>query len=316
MSTVNEEKEQQQESKVMSTWDKMKSFEVKPFKEYIGPTGVWMLAYYFSSIFLMIVLNIARVGWSGEAIFAAPAYFAQLFLNYGLNAGKVLADPLDTENDYYLEKIEFNRPMMSASWIFAPIIIYVLGLMLSLLIGSGYPAPEGEYSYLENFYYFHERTVALTGDPLADNPGKSGGFYFLIVWIPIILSAIIGAVVAKRLFKDPKVHKSFNVVKVMVFNLIMGFFVGLQLGLMTGTVRISFIGAIVTIFTSSYDNTGFIFSGHYNPNAIMIASWFINFIPIFVITFVYMLYGPIEDRVLKLIIKNPEAQAEKIEAET
>lgn len=309
MSSINEAKEQQQESKIMNTWDKMKSFKAKPFKEYLGPTGIWMLSYYFISIFVMIAMNVARVGWSGEAIFAAPAHFAQLFLNYGLNAGKIAA-PLDTANDFYLEKIEFNRPLMSASWLFAPMIVYVIGLLLSIVSGSGYPQPAGGFDYLENFYYFHERTVALNGDPLADNPGKSGGFYFLIVWLPIILSAIIGAIVSKRLFKDPKQHKSFNVIKLMLYNLFAGFIVGLQMGYMTGKVTFSIWGSIVTILTSSYENTGYIFSGQYNPNVIMFTSWFVNFITIIIIATVYIIYSPLEDKVVNLFSRNPKTQAE------
>ncbi len=314
MSTITKEKEQQHESKVMSTWDKMKSFKAKPFKQYIGPTGVWMLCYYFISIFIMIAMNVARVGWSGEAIFAAPAHFAQLFLNYGLNAGKVAADPLDTVNDFYLEKIEFGRPLMSASWLFAPVIVYVIGLMLSILSGSGYPQPTGDYGYLENFFYFHERTVALNGDPLADNPGKSGGFYFLIVWLPVILSAIIGAIISKRLFtKDPKQHKSFNVIKIMMYNLFAGFIVGLQMGYMTGKVTFNIWLSIATIVTSSYDNTGYIFSGQYNPNVIMFTSWFVNFIPIIIVAAIYILYSPFEDKITNLIKGNPKMQMEEVE---
>ncbi len=313
MSTINEEKEQQHESKVMSTWDQMKSFKVKPFKQYLGPTGIWMLCYYFIMIFIMIAMNIARVGWSGEAIFAAPAHFAQLFLNYGLNAGKVAADPLDTVNDFYLEKIEFNRPLMSASWLFAPMIVYVIGIILAIVGGSGYPQPTGEYGYLENFFYFNERTVGLTGDPLSENPGKGGSFYFLLVWLPIILSAILGAMISKRLFKDPKQHKSFNVIKMMLYNLFAGFIVGLQMGYMTGKVTISLWGTIVTIFTSSYDNTGYMFSGQYNPNVMMFTSWFINFIPIIIIATAYVLYGPLEDKIVNLLKGNPQNQTKKVE---
>lgn len=308
MSTITEEKEQQQKSKIMTTWDEMKSFKIKPFRQYIGPTGIWMLSYYFISIFIMIAMNIARVGWSGEAIFAAPSYFAQLFLNYGLNAGKVAADPLDPASDFYLEKIEFSRPLMSASWLFAPMIVYVLGLFLSILIGSGYPQPTGEFSYLENFFYFHERTVALTGDPLANDPAKTGGFYFIIAWLPIILSAIVGAIISKRVFKkdeNPKQHKTFNVIKVMLYNLFAGFIVGLQMGYMTGKVTFNIFGAIVTIFTSSYDNYGYMFTGQYNPNVIMLTSWFVNFIPIIIVAFTYIIYSPFEDKTISLIKEIP-----------
>ncbi len=314
MSTINEEKDQQHESKVMATWDKMKSFKAKPFKQYVGPSGVWILCYYFISLFIMIAMNIARVGWSGEAIFAAPAHFAQLFLNYGLNAGKVAADPLDVVNDFYLEKIEFGRPLMSASWLFAPMIVYVIGMLLSILSSSGYPQPIGDYGYLENFYYFHERTVALSGDPLADNPGKSGGFYFLIVWLPILLSALAGAIISKRLFKDdPKQHKSFNVIKIMMFNLLVGFIVGLQMGYMTGEVTVSLWGTFKTIFTSSYENSGYMFTGQYNPNVLMFTSWFVNFIPIMIIAVIYLLYSPIEDKVASLFNGNMKKQANEIE---
>ena len=219
MSTVNEEKEQsQKESRTMRTWDKMKSFEVKRFRDYIGPTGIWMICYYVISIFIMICINVARVGWSGEAIFAAPAYFAQLFINYGLNAGKVDAPDTDPDLDFYYEKIEFGPFLVSASWIFAPMIIYVLGILMSILPGSGYPNPGGYYDVNDNFLYFHERTILL-------NENKLGGFYFLIAWLPIILATFFGAFISKRIFKDEKQFKGFNVIRVMLLNLVFGFIV-------------------------------------------------------------------------------------------
>ena len=108
---------------------------------------------------------------SDGAIFAAPAYFAQLFVNYGLNAGKVKAPDTDNSLDFYYEKIEFGPALVSASWLFAPMIIYILGILFSILPGSGYPSPEGYYDFNNNFLYFHERTVLL-------NENKFGGFYF------------------------------------------------------------------------------------------------------------------------------------------
>ncbi|MFW9924333.1 MAG: hypothetical protein ACFFDW_13700 [Candidatus Thorarchaeota archaeon] len=298
MSTINEEKEAPiQDSHVLSKWDQVKSFQTKRFKDYVGPTGIWMLTYYLVTIFVMICLNVARVGWSGEAIFAAPAYFAQLFLNYGLNAGKVAADPLDTENDFYIEKIEFGRALTSASWIFAPMIIYILGMLFVFLVGSGYPQPEGAYSYLENFRFFHERTVLLWGDVANDR--KGGGFYFILVWIPIIVATLVGAFVSKRVFEDKKQASSFNVIKMMGFNLLSGFIIGYQMAYMTGGVSLSIGGALKTIFTNSYDNFGFYFSGQYNPHSIILTSWFINLIPIFIAALWYIMYNQIEDASIK-----------------
>lgn len=298
MSTINEEKEAPiQDSRVVSQWDKIKTFQTKQFKDYVGPTGIWMLSYYFTSIFVMICLNIARVGWSGEAIFAAPSYFAQLFINFGLNAGKVQADASDTVNDFYFEKIEFGRALISASWLFAPMIIYVLGILFAFLTGSGYPQPEGYFDYLQNFRYFHERTVLLWGD--VENNRKGGGFYFVLVWIPIIVATLAGAFVSKRIYEDKKQANSFNVVKMMGFNLLAGFIVGYQMAYMTGRVAVSFGGSIKTIFTNSYDNFGFYFSGQYNPHSIIITTWFINLIPIFAAALWYIMYHQIEDSIIK-----------------
>ncbi|HUU77192.1 MAG TPA: hypothetical protein VMX55_02525 [candidate division Zixibacteria bacterium] len=294
MSTVNEEKEKKAfKSRVAETWDKMKSFEIKRFRDYIGPTGIWIITYYLTSIFIMIVMNIARVGWSGEAIFAAPSYFAQLFLNYGLNAGKVPAESGEELIDFYFEKLEFGRPLISASWIFAPMIIYVLGLMISFLPGSGYPAPEGYYILNNNFMYFHERTVLL-------NDHKTGGFYFVLVWIPIIMACFLGAFISKRIYKDPNQYKSFNVVKVMLFSLIPCLIVSYAMAKMTGEISFSFFGAIKTIFTNSYENYGFFFTGQYHPNALLFTSWFINLIPTFIAALWYNMYHQIEDSIIRL----------------
>ena len=277
-------------SRVAKAIQDAKNPEVKRLTDYIGPTGFWLFSYYVASIFIMICVNIARVGWSGEAIFAAPSYFAQLFINYGLNAGKV------DENTF--EKIEFSRGLESASWFFAPWIIYTLGIMFVMLPGSGYPMLTGDYDYTDNFLYFHERTVALNAD-------KSGGFYFLIVWLPLILATLAGALISKRLFK--KENRSLGLIKLVLFNLVVGFFVGLQMGLMTGTYRISILGSLRTIFGVSEDNVGVIFTGHYHPNAIYVTSWFINLFPAIITAIWYVFYAFLEDKILELIAnrKNP-----------
>ncbi|RLI70913.1 hypothetical protein DRO91_06235 [Candidatus Heimdallarchaeota archaeon] len=127
--------------------DEIKNYPVKRFIDYVGPTGLWLFLYYLFSLFMMIVLNIARIGWSLESIFAAPRYFAELFINYGLNAGKIEADPLDQELDFYFKRNDFSNFMTSASWIFAPMIIYVLGIFLSILPASGFQQPIGDFNY-------------------------------------------------------------------------------------------------------------------------------------------------------------------------
>lgn len=264
-------------SRIDKAIEKAKEPTVKKFKYYIGPTGIWLLAYYFSSLFIMICMNIARVGWSGEAIFAAPSHFAQLFINYGLNAGKV--------DEFTYEKIEFNRALESASWLFSPWILYVLGFMFAILVNSGFPKPTGDYDYLDNYFYFHERTVAL-------NSSKGGGFYFLIYWLPIILATLIGAFISRRLFEKDEVE--INVLKVGGFNLIIGFIVGLQMGVMTGTYDVSFIGFFRTIFGISEENTAVIFTGQYHPNSIMIMSWFLNLAPLIIGAVWYRLYNFLE----------------------
>ena len=180
---ATEEKPKDFKSRLAAAWEEAKSFETKKMKDYVGPTGIWLLIYYGISLFVMIAMNIARVGWSGEAIFAAPAYFAQLFINFGLNAGKVMDKSTDV--GFYNQKIVFNSALTSASWLFAPMIIYVLGILFAILSGSGWAMPVGDYSFNLNHRYFHDYTVLLNSD------NKGGGFYFLLVWLPIILSILI-----------------------------------------------------------------------------------------------------------------------------
>ncbi|MEA2070004.1 MAG: hypothetical protein U9O98_01800 [Asgard group archaeon] len=292
MSTVtdqsNEKAEKEQKksfkSRLKAAWKEARSYETKKMKNYLGTTGIWLLSYYVSSILIMIAMNIARVGWSAEAIFAAPAYFAQLFINFGLNAGKT--------GEFSYEKIEFNRALISASWIFAPIIIYVLGMMMSFLIGSGYPKPTGDYDYLENFYYFHERTVALNSD-------KSGGFYFFLVWLPLIISILIAAFISTRIY-DKERRNDVNVFGLIFLNLLFGYIVGLQMGVMTGTYRFYIGGFFKTIFTNNRNNTGITFNGQYHPHSILIVSWFINLIPIFLVALWFAIYDSIEKQIIRL----------------
>ncbi len=303
MSTMNETKPvevdnaEEVESRIVKAWKEAREFPAKRMVDYLGPTGIWIFAYYFSSLFMMIVLNIARLGWSFEAIFSAPIYFAQIFLNYGLNSGKVISDPLDTANDFYYQKIDFGNALTSTSWIFAPFIIYVLGIFIALLPFSGYPQPIGDFDYLLNFRYFHHFVPFLTERA---NGTKGGGFYFLIAWLPIILSVLISAFVAKRVFSGEEGQtRNINVLKIMLFNLLVGFIVGMQMGTLTGTVRFRFGGALRSIFTSSYENEGYSFDGQYNPNTILVTSWFINFIPMILATLWHLIYSPLEDSIVK-----------------
>ncbi|MHA1739532.1 MAG: hypothetical protein ACTSXA_00965 [Candidatus Heimdallarchaeota archaeon] len=308
MSTINEsqsnaetqateEKPKDFKSRLAAAWDEAKSFETKKLKNYIGPTGIWLLIYYGISLFVMIALNIARAGWSGEAIFAAPAYFAQLFINFGLNAGKVMDKSTDV--GFYNQKIVFNSTLTSASWLFAPMIIYVLGILFSILSGSGWAMPVGDYSFNLNHRYFHDYTVLLNSE------NKGGGFYFLLVWLPIILSILIGAIVAKHIFPD-KENRGISVIKLMVYNLAVGLIVGLQMSRITGTVFIRPGLWLKAIFTNEFygdvieANLGYenYYTSFYNPFVIMTASWFTSFIPMFSAAIWYTVYNNNEEKVI------------------
>ncbi|MBK5114089.1 MAG: hypothetical protein KGD59_13945 [Candidatus Heimdallarchaeota archaeon] len=310
MSIINEKIEKETaepaESRIASTWKEASKFPAKRLLDYIGPTGLWLLCYYLASVFMMIVLNIARLGWTAEAIFSAPTYFAQLFINYGLNAGKVKAPDLDRQNDFYFQKIDFGNALSSGAWVFAPMIIYVLGLLITIMPGSGFPQPVGDFDYLTNFQFFHHFVPFLGFDvnPVTNIMFTTGAFYFLIAWLPIILACVIGAFVTKRVFPEKK-NRSISVVKFMLFNLLVGFIVGMQMGTMTGEVNFRITGALRTIFTSSYDNTGYLFTGQYHPNTILIVSWIVNFIPIALAAIWYLIYDLLEDNVIRISKATP-----------
>lgn len=312
MSTINEKIEKESaepaESRIASSWKEASKFPAKRLLDYIGPTGLWLLCFYLASILMMVILNIARIGFTGEAIFSAPTYFTQLFISYGVNSGKTAAPPpnilleLPTylDPDYGLQKIDFANALTSGAWLFAPMVIYVLGLLFVILPGSGFPQPLGDFDYLLNFQYFHH-FVPFLGFETNPDTGimtTTGSFYFLLVWLPIILACLIGAFVTKRVFKEKK-NRSISVVKMMLFNLVAGFIVGMQMGTITGEVNFRIIGALRTIFTDSYDNTGYFFSGEYHPNTILIISWFVNFIPMVFAALWYLIYDPLEDAIIK-----------------
>ena len=65
MSTINEKIKEESadpaESRIASSWKEASKFPTKRLLDYIGPTGLWLLCYYLASIFMMIVLNIARL---------------------------------------------------------------------------------------------------------------------------------------------------------------------------------------------------------------------------------------------------------------
>ncbi|MBN1328431.1 MAG: hypothetical protein JXA54_03050 [Candidatus Heimdallarchaeota archaeon] len=304
---ATEETSEKQKTSINVRWEQMKNQSTKRFIDYIGPTGIWLFLYYIFSLFMMIVLNIIRIGWSTEAIFGAPTYFCQLFINFGLNAGKVPSDPLDFTNAYYLQKIDYHNFLTNASWLFAPMIIYVLGIFLSMLTGSGFPQPIGDFHYNTNFQYFHQYVPLL-------NETKGGGFYFLIAWVPILLATLLGAIITRRLFRDEK-SKNVNVIRIFLFNLIAGFIVGMQMATLTGTVQFSIKGTFRTIFLNSYQNTGYFFDGQYHPNTILITSWFINFIPAFLAVFWYGFYNSIEKQIIKKFRKNGQLTAAEMDKE-
>ena len=312
MSTINEKIEKESaepaESRIASSWKEASKFPTKRLLDYIGPTGLWLLCFYLASIFMMIVLNIARLGFTGEAIFSAPTYFTQLFISFGLNSGRTEAPPPDIllelpaylDPDYGLQKIDFANALTSGAWLFAPLVIYVLGLLLLILPGSGFPQPLGDFNYLLNFQYFHHFVpfLGFDVDPVTGIMTTTGAFYFLIALLPIILACLIGAFVTKRVFKEKK-DRSISVLKMMVFNLAAGFIVGMQMGTITGDVNFRITGTLRTIFTSSYDNTGYFFSGQYHPNTIIIVSWFVNFIPMIMAALWYLIYDLLEDSIIK-----------------
>ena len=225
MSTINEKiEEEPAESRIASSWKEASKFPTKRLLDYIGPTGLWLLCFYLASILMMIVLNIARLGFTGEAIFSAPTYFTQLFISYGLNSGKTASPPPDIlvelpaylDPDYGLQKIDFANALTSGAWLFAPLVIYVLGLLFVILPGTGFPQPLGDFDYLVNFQYFHHFVpfLGFTVDPVTGTMTTTGAFYFLIAWLPIILACLIGAFVTKRVFKEKK-NRSISVVKII-----------------------------------------------------------------------------------------------------
>ncbi|NHJ40409.1 MAG: hypothetical protein FK731_10290 [Asgard group archaeon] len=304
--TIDKNKENAKIKKSRTLKDEILKHPTKRFVDYIGPTGFWLLCYYIASLFMMIIVNIVRIGFSFEAIFSAPLYIAQIFINYGLNSGKV-KDDIDPYNEYFYERSDLNNAMTSAAWLFAPLIVYVLGIFFVILPGSGYPQPSTDYDYLLNFRFFHQYVPLL-------NENKGGGFYFLIVWLPLILSMLIGAFISKRFFKGKK-QPIVSLVKIFIFNLIAGLAVGLQMGVITGGVEFNLRGAIQTILTNDYENMGYFFTGQYHPNSIMVTSWFINFIPTFMAIAWFASYGYLEDLILGKKKKMDEYVLDEIEQE-
>lgn len=300
----NEEKAKIKKSRI--TKGEILNHPSKRIVDYVGPTGLWLLSYYITSLLTMIIVNIARVGWSFEAIFTAPIYIAQIFINYGLNSGKA-KDDIDPYNEFFYERSDVNNVMTSAGWLFAPLLVYVLGIFFVILPGSGFPQPLGNYDYLLNFMYFHQYIPFL-------NENKGGGFYFLIVWLPLILSMLIAAFISKRFFKGKK-QPIVSLVKIFIFNLLAGFAVGLQMGVVTGDVEFNLRGALQSILTSDYENLGYFFTGQYHPNSIMITSWFINFIPTFMAIAWFAIYGNLEDLILGKKRQMGELTPEEIEKE-
>ncbi len=207
-----------------------------------SPTFVWFSSLYFSTLLMMIAMNIARVGFI-KGILTGPQYFARIFLTYGLNATST-----------------YNSPWFGASaWIFAPFLAIWLGVPLYMLKDAGYAYngprqdPQGVLFYAffrEDVYGFD---VRIFGD-------KGNLFYIGIVWLPIIIASINTIWVKRRTKRNTSMVTRFFV------SFIIAVIVAIQFSKMTDpNLHFSFQGLMTSLFDDRKYNHFELYDGAYPP---------------------------------------------------
>lgn len=262
------------------------------WKKFHSPLGIWMFSVWLTSDLIMGITNTLRGGtfWGG------PKYWLEVFMTYGLNAGQTT------------EELFISKPVLD--WIFSPMIVLNLAIILYVLPASGYfrngRFPIEEQDLKKSSMFFSAQDI-WGSDLLNPNHPKWTLTYLWIMFMPIFIGTLIAAIYNYVVFKLVKNQTYLPSAKsILIINLLATLFTGIEMALLTGDITLQFSGFFKTLFVERKNNTFLIYglqygeTGQYHPIALAISMWLINLIPFFFVFGIFLFVGNIKTIVLNL----------------
>ena len=288
------------------------------WKKIHSPFGIYIISTWLVSVLIMGITNTLQ----GGSFWAGPSYWMEVFLTYGLNTGqdaglRIIAKPIFV-------------------WFFAPVIALILGFTLFLLADSGYfrngglpAAVEADFNEAGRFFSMDN----IWGQELL-NPDKPKftKTYIWIVIMPIILGAAISGLYNFIMFKMIKKRKYLPSTKsFLLIVFICALIIGIEMALMTGELVLEFKRLFYSLFVDRRDNQFLIYGlehegqGQYHPIAIALTTWLIYLVPFFMIYFILLILGNLDnvwknrtilyDKVVGFVEARREPELEKVFSE-
>jgi hypothetical protein len=254
-----------------------------------SPTFVWFAGLYITSLIMMILLNLSRVGLSWEGLTTGPQYFMRIFMYYGLNATYI-------SNEFILN---------GGAWLLGPFVTVFLGLALIILSDAGFAFnSEMDDPLGTRFYAFFREDVYGYDVNIFGNKGNM--FYIALVWIPII-SASIMVIIAKR-----RLNRTSSLVTRFVVSFVIAIFIGNTFSRISDpNMHYEWSGFFHSLFVDRRQNAFVVYDGEYPP---MMIATFLTLIQIFPMLVMGSIEGGIS--VFKLIRLRMKLRRERmLEAE-
>ena len=256
------------------------------WNKFHSPTGIWMFGIWLTTILIMGITNTLRdepieIGGKeySTSFFAGPAYWIAIFLSYGLNTGQ---DPTSR----LVGKPVFN-------WIFAPMIVICLGVMLFMLPDSGFlrngAFPQDELDFSSSYKFFNTEVWGM--ELKNPNNPKMVPMYTWLVWMPIIIGTVLSSLYIFVVFKKIQKREKYfpKATTLLILSLIGSLITGFAMALMTGNITFEFSGILRSLFIERKSNYFFIYGlqygeeGQYHPFSVGLTMWLINLISFFLV---------------------------------
>ncbi|MHA2252037.1 MAG: hypothetical protein ACXAD7_16860 [Candidatus Kariarchaeaceae archaeon] len=227
----------------------LKETTIKISKWGFGPTLIQIVSIHFASLILMMFHYGYHEGF-GNA-YKGPQYYTELFLTFGLN--RFVEDEIPA--------IFLSVPL---SFIIAPMIVLILGVMFFFLQGAGFApngpgveitGPEGEFWQRQDAIRMHEWAYFSKDLPgaenyLMDNP-KLNSFYIVVIFLSLFVGAVIGALINFYLFSTKVQPKIFSYLR---FFAISCWFVSVLTSVFSAPVYVLPVGIFFSILVDKDTN--------------------------------------------------------------
>ncbi|MHA1686461.1 MAG: hypothetical protein ACTSYD_08665 [Candidatus Heimdallarchaeaceae archaeon] len=274
------------------------------FGKYLGrkfhsPLGIWMFSVWLTSDVIMGITNTLR----GETFWDGPNYWLYVFMTYGLNAGQ---SP---------DELFISKPVLS--WIFAPMIVLNLAIILYVLPASGYfrngAFPIEQEDLKKSSMFFNAKDI-WGSELINPNHPKWTMTYLWIMFMPIFLGTLLAAIYNYIVFKLIKKQKYLPSAKnVLLVSFFACLFTGLEMALLSGDITFQFSKFFKSLFVERKNNQFLVYglqygeSGQYHPISLAFSMWLINLIPFFFVYGIFLFVGNI-----KTIVENLDLPYRKL----